>query len=370
MHLVHTWSACVYVCPWCDVLLAIHYPSFRVLTLFLSFRSVKFKWNDPDGMRFRNSSFPASPPPISCAPALPAPTDADTGPNPPARAPAPAAHLHLILLLPPTYSHSPAPEVFAILTNTHLESFGKDDTICVRQPSPTSTHSTHALLPSPCHLNGTLPPRRTRACSHRRHRPGCPGPPGMVRSMSSPPAPVCTLPMAGGKLRVSAREKRWSPVKGLFLFSLFSPSPPCPTWVLLPPLVSMDGDVPEEDNKDVWVDEDEDDLEGDDGRRQPGVWGGAELPTPLSWHSDLLAPHTPPVLSVNVHVGAQRTYYKSEGEGEEPQTPVPGLYSREAMPTPYTREEREREGGEGEEEGGGAGGREAEAVTTSLWVTI
>jgi hypothetical protein len=120
--------------------------------------------------------------------------------------------------------------------------------------------------------------------------------------------------------------------------------------------------MPEEDNKDVWVDEDKDDSEEGDDREMMVVdnreWGGKELLMPLSWCSDLLAPRTPPALLVNVHIGVLRTYYESEGEGEEPQTPVPGLYSREATPTPYMREEREREGErEREREGEQVGGK-------------
>ncbi|KAJ7657607.1 hypothetical protein B0H14DRAFT_3540625 [Mycena olivaceomarginata] len=34
---------------------------------------------------------------------------------------------------------------------------------------------------------------------------------------------------------------------------------------------------------------------------------------------------------INIHVGALSANYESEGEGKgEPQTPMPGLYSREA----------------------------------------
>jgi hypothetical protein len=64
--------------------------------------------------------------------------------------------------------------------------------------------------------------------------------------------------------------------------------------------------------------------------------------------TELLALRTPPALGVNVHVGAPPAYYESEGEGEEPQTPVPGLHSREATPTPYSRGEEREQGREGE----------------------
>ncbi|KAJ7350947.1 hypothetical protein DFH08DRAFT_806919 [Mycena albidolilacea] len=160
-----------------------------------------------------------------------------------------------------------------------------------------------------------------------------------------------------GKLSASTRGKRWSPVKGLFPFSLSSASSasatqtPCPIQVPLPPLVSVDGDAPEEEDEDAWVDKDKDSEEGEDeGEDQDGEMtvvedqecgGDKGLPTPVPWHSDLLAPHTPPALSVDVHVGAPPVYYESEREGEELQTPVSGRYSREATPTPYTRGEEE-----------------------------
>ncbi|KAJ7810081.1 hypothetical protein B0H14DRAFT_1490606 [Mycena olivaceomarginata] len=85
--------------------------------------------------------------------------------------------------------------------------------------------------------------------------------------------------------------------------------------------------------------------------------GDEELPTPVPWRSELLAPRTLFALSVNVHVSALSAYHESE-EGEEPQMPVPELYGsheREVTPTPYTRweEEREREReGEGKQLGG------------------
>jgi hypothetical protein len=43
--------------------------------------------------------------------------------------------------------------------------------------------------------------------------------------------------------------------------------------------------------------------------------GDGELPTPVPWCSGLLAPRTPPTLSVNIHVCAPPTYYESKGEG-------------------------------------------------------
>jgi hypothetical protein len=45
-----------------------------------------------------------------------------------------------------------------------------------------------------------------------------------------------------------------------------------------------------------------------------GEWD-EEPPTPVPWWYDLLAPRTPPALSIDVHVGAPPAYYESEGEG-------------------------------------------------------
>ncbi|KAJ7327430.1 hypothetical protein DFH08DRAFT_1084672 [Mycena albidolilacea] len=326
------------------------------LSLFLPFRSVKLEWGDFNGMRsvcrLHNSSCPASPPPSQAA--RPPYLHPQTLTWDPIRPPA--------LPLPPhaypshSYSQPPpppaAPEAFAVLTNAHLASFGKDNTICVRRPSYSSPppHTPHTPLPSPWRLNGTRNPPR-------------------LQSVSSPPAPVRTSPTAGGKPRSSARGKWRSPVKGLFPFSLSSASSasatrtPCPIRVPLPPLVSVDGDAPEEDDEDAWVDEDEDGDDSEEGEDEDGEMtviddrndrecgGDEELATPVPWRSDLLAPRTPPALSVNVHVGAPPAYYESEGEREEPQTPVPGLYSRETTPTPYTRGEEERQR-EGEQVGG------------------
>ncbi|KAJ7824286.1 hypothetical protein B0H14DRAFT_2823960 [Mycena olivaceomarginata] len=147
-----------------------------------------------------------------------------------------------------------------------------------------------------------------------------PTPPGMVRSVSSPPAPVRTAPTAGGKPWGERAGEAAEPREGA-----------------VPPLLRRVciGDA---------------DAVSDPGavaaarvRGRGGAGGGrrgthSELPTPVPWRSDLLAPRTPPALSLNVHVGAPPAYYESEGEGEERRR-------LEATPTPYSREEeREREG--------------------------
>ncbi|KAJ7824301.1 hypothetical protein B0H14DRAFT_3469430 [Mycena olivaceomarginata] len=337
-------------------------------SLFLSFRSVKFEWSDLDGMRSvrrrYNSSCPASPPPSQAtrSPYL----HPQTLTRDPIR-------LHA-LPLPPhaycshSYSHPPvaaAPEAFAVRTNAHLASFGKDDTICLQRPSYTSpsAHSTHAVAfpvspqryasaptPAPTYTSMLTPPTP----------PGIPTPPGMVRRRV---VPTRACAHVGGEA-----ESEHAGEATL-----------CPIRVPLPPLVSVDGEAPEEDDEDAWVDEDEDGDDSEEGEDDEDGemtvvddWecgGDEELPTPVPWRADLLAPRTPPALSVDVHVGAPPAYYESEGEGEEPQTPVPGLYSREATPTPYSREEEREREGEGEREGEQVGG-ETEAVTSASLAVV
>ncbi|KAJ7829773.1 hypothetical protein B0H14DRAFT_3716919 [Mycena olivaceomarginata] len=209
-------------------------------------------------------------------PALPAP--AARAPLlllPRARAPAPAP---IFLAGAATTAPAPAPEAF--LTTAHLASFRKDDTICVRRPSyPSSTspsiHPTHAVaFPVAPHRYAPAPtPTPTYTSMLSPQMP--PGMPPIVRSVSSPPAPVSvrTSPTARGKPR--SRGKRRSPLKGLFSFSLSLSSAsshsaasitqtPSPIRVPLPPLVSVDGDAPEEEDEDAWVDvDDEDDSEGE-----------------------------------------------------------------------------------------------------------
>ncbi|KAJ7798226.1 hypothetical protein B0H14DRAFT_38443 [Mycena olivaceomarginata] len=154
--------------------------------------------------------------------------------------------------------------------------------------------------------------------------------PPMLWSVLSLPAPVCTSPTSVGKPVSSTREKRRSPVKGLFPFSLSSASSasamqtttPCPIRVSLPPLTSVDGDAPEEDDEDAWVDADDDDDDDDEGDDEDeGVTvvddqdhaedGDGELPTPVPWCSELLAR---PTLNVNVHICVPPAYYET-GEG-------------------------------------------------------
>ncbi|KAJ7799378.1 hypothetical protein B0H14DRAFT_3787907 [Mycena olivaceomarginata] len=317
------------------------------------------------------SSCPALPlPPVARSPCLPAHANAAPGTRDPIRPPAlplpphvnahhsysylPPAHPHPYSPAQPQQPPAPTPEAFAVLTNAHLASFGRryrlrapaacpphlhtlrdvpGATPRIRRrphPHPPSTYSTHAFaFPVSPHRSSAPRPRPTPAPTYisTLSPPTPPGVPPMVRSASSPPPPVRTSLVPRGKPRSSpsSRGKRRSPVKGLFPFSLSSShsasaaSTPCLIRVPLPPLISVDADAPDEDNEDAR----------------------------------LLAPRTPPALGVNVHVGAAPAYYESKGEGE-PQTPVPGLHSREATPAPYSRgEERERgREGEGEQVGG------------------
>ncbi|KAJ7798789.1 hypothetical protein B0H14DRAFT_3156744 [Mycena olivaceomarginata] len=227
-----------------------------------------------------------------------------------------------------------APEAFAVLTNAHLASFGKDDTICVRRPyiSPSTHSSTHAVaFPVSTRRYASAPtPTPTPAPTYTSALtpPTPPGMPPMMKFVSSPPVPVSvsvrTSPASGG----DARPK----VGGVIGDADDTVSDSCPVTA-----TRFHG----------W---------GRAGRRRRRRRrGDEELPTPVPWRSPL----GPPAPSINVHVGAPPVYYESEGEGEEPQTPVPGLYAykREATPTPYTRRKRERER---ERECEGERGRERE----------
>ncbi|KAJ7796452.1 hypothetical protein B0H14DRAFT_3551069 [Mycena olivaceomarginata] len=337
---------------------ALKFTDEQRISLFLSFRSVKLEWSDLDGVRSVrwccNSSRPASPP-LSTArsPYLHLQTQLHTDTRDPIHPPALPLSLRANVhsysypapAAPPHFYSSPPPaasEAFAFLTNAHLVSFGKDDTICVRQPSyssPTPTHSTHAVaFPVSPHryasASAPMPTSTSPRRSPRRRRLGIVMPP-MVWSVSSLPAPVRTSPTSGGKPRSSAREKRRSPVKVLFSFSLSSASSasamqmttPCPIRVLLPPLVSVDGDAPEEGDEDVWVDADDDDNNdnegGDDGHGRPGPCGRWRRRAADACTVALRAaraPYAVYALSVNVHVCAPP-----------------------ATPAPYSEAGRERE---------------------------
>ncbi|KAJ7833771.1 hypothetical protein B0H14DRAFT_3871549 [Mycena olivaceomarginata] len=238
------------------------------LYLFLSFRSVNVEWIEVDGMC--SSSLPRLAAPAGRALALPSPAPANAAPGtrdpirPRALPLPPHANAHHSYSSFRPRTRTP----FAVLTNAHLASFGKDDTICVAAlvlltflyllQFP-STHSTHAVaFPASPHRSSSAPtPTPTPTYLSTLSPPTPPGVPPMVRSVSSPPALVRTSLAPGGKPRLAAssRGKRQSPVKGLFPFSLSSShsastaSTPCPIRVPLPPMVCVDGDAPDEDDE-------------------------------------------------------------------------------------------------------------------------
>ncbi|KAJ7673493.1 hypothetical protein B0H14DRAFT_3068656, partial [Mycena olivaceomarginata] len=175
---------------------------------------------------------------------------------------APAAPLHSYSSPPPATS-----EAFTLLTIVQLVSFGKDNNH-LRAAAVLFLPYLH-----PLHRRTDTPPTPTApTCTSTLSPPTPPGMPPMVWSVSSLPAPVRTSPTSGGKPRSNTREKRRSLVKGLFPFSLSSASSasvpqtttPCPIQMSLPPLVSVDGDAPEENDEDAWVDNDDDDEGGDE----------------------------------------------------------------------------------------------------------
>ncbi|KAF7350757.1 hypothetical protein MSAN_01636800 [Mycena sanguinolenta] len=330
---------------------ALKFTDEQKLSLFLSFRSVKFEWSDLDGMRYvrrrYNSSCPASPPPAAVRSPVLNPT------KPPSLTP-------------------PQPEAFAVLTNARLATFGKDDTIRGYVPSsperycstPTPYDSApryHSKLEYPVAPTtpAPAPPMMTRSISSPPApvRPP-PAPPAMRRSpSSSSPSTAASSPSPKSSNSKALRGKRRSPVKGLFSVASSSVTAQAcvqPIRVPLPPLVSsaslVDSDSDssdDDDDDDAWVDEDdltviaEDDRQddADDGLLTPvpaAVWrfGSGSTPAPVSPPA-LTRPHpvSPPALPVlRVDIGAPPAYsYDDEGEGE-PVTPVP--YERAVTPTP------------------------------------
>ncbi|KAJ7740289.1 hypothetical protein B0H14DRAFT_2638116 [Mycena olivaceomarginata] len=348
---------------------ALKFTNEQRISLFLSFQihiqaAIQFsvaeanrrQTSDRSHVRGKVSLFPPAPPRRPVGRPLPLPIPANPAPhrhagsNPPVRSSAFAARQCALLLLPvpaapPHFYSSPpsaASEAFALLTNAHLVSFGTDDTICVRRlsySSPASTHSAQAVaFPVSPHRYASAPtptPTYTSTLSPLTS----PWMPPIVWSASSLPTPVRTSPTSGGKPRSCAKEKRRSPVQGLPPFSLSSASSalatqtttPCPIRVPLPPLISVDGDAPEEGDEDA-DDEDEGMTVVDD--RDHAEDGDEELPTPRQHPRRRAA-----------------CVLREQGGGEEPQTPVPHSYEREATPPPYSEAERERER-EGEQVGG------------------
>ncbi|KAJ7843233.1 hypothetical protein B0H14DRAFT_3139646 [Mycena olivaceomarginata] len=260
------------------------------LSLFVFFL---FEWGGVDAMRFA--------PGATIAHALPAPADTDAGPNPPARAPAPAARLPFTFVLPPA---------FAVLANAQLASFGKDDTICMRwlYVSPASytwlsIHSAHAVVfPVSPHRYASAPTPTSPYVSTLLP----PTPPGMLPMVRS----ISFVANVGRESQVRQGEEAQSRKRAVSNLPVLR-------------LLRIDAD----DNATSAI--------------LGGTEGHEELPTPVSWWS------VRRLRSASTSTSACcPAYYESEGEGEELQTPVPGLYLREATPTltPYSEREWEREG--------------------------
>ncbi|KAJ6477011.1 hypothetical protein C8R45DRAFT_1008560 [Mycena sanguinolenta] len=338
---------------------ALKFTDEQKMSLFLSFRSVKFEWSDLDGMRYvrrrYNSSCPTSPP---AAAAVRSPVLSPT--KPPSLTP-------------------PAPqEAFAVLTNARLATFGKDDTI--RGYVPT-TPERYCATPTPYDPAPRYHSKFESAPSYEYapspYTPAAaPIPPTMTRSISSPPAPVRPPPAPPAMRRspsaavsspspspkstkAAPRSKRRSPVKGLFSVSASSAAASCvqPIRVPLPPLVSSASVVDSDDDDDAWVDEDDvtlvderrgaqeraytrerdDGEDDDDGLLTPvpaAVWRfGSTTTHPQPPALTQTYPQSPPALPVlRVDIGAPPAYtYDDEGE-LEPVTPVP--YERAVTPTP------------------------------------
>ncbi|KAJ7799402.1 hypothetical protein B0H14DRAFT_3886084 [Mycena olivaceomarginata] len=327
------------------------------LSLFLSFRSVKFEWSDLDGMRFIGRLYILLPRLAATSQAARSPCLHSLTRDPiPACVPPPGASL---LLVPRAGAATALRSRPRGVRRTDKRTprvlwEGRHDLRAVAVVL--LPHILHLIFPfHALHTRRRLPdvtqPIRicARAHPHTNTDLGLDTPPPMRSSIPSPPVPVRTGPAPGGKPRSSARgsggacEVAVSILPFLRFCILHTPRPPryCLRYGFLSLLwcASMGR---RRDDEDAWVDEDDNDDEEGDGEEddEDGEMpivddreeeGDEELPTPVPWCSELLAPQ--------------------RGGGEEPQTPVPYSYEREATPAPYTREE-EREGGrEGEQVG-------------------
>ncbi|KAJ6535815.1 hypothetical protein DFH09DRAFT_100033 [Mycena vulgaris] len=197
------------------------------LSLFHSFRSVKFEWSDLDGMRSVRRRY-NSPPRLQLHPhaQLHHPQTQHQ------QQPAPTVSV------PPPQPQAPA---FAVLTNARLASFSADDTICLRRSASSSTLC--PTLPSSTASSPALSPLPTPV----------------------PHAPAKTSPKTHTHTKPKAKKAR-SPVKGLFAFP---PSPPTPApatgaiRVPRPPLAAVDEDGDAWVDEEGWVDDDADAFGGD-----------------------------------------------------------------------------------------------------------
>ncbi|KAJ6501285.1 hypothetical protein DFH09DRAFT_1102641 [Mycena vulgaris] len=196
------------------------------LSLFHSFRSVKFEWSDLDGMRSVRRRY-NSPPRLQLHPhaQLHHPQTQHQQP------PAPTS-----VSVPPPQPQAPA---FAVLTNARLASFSADDTICLRRSASSSTLC--PTLPSSPALSPLPTPTPT--------------------PQSQPHSPT-----AAKKHTKPKAKKARSPVKGLFAFPP-SPLTPAPATgairVPRPPLAAVDEDGDAWVDEEGWVDDDSDAFGGD-----------------------------------------------------------------------------------------------------------
>ncbi|KAF8182759.1 hypothetical protein K438DRAFT_1975400 [Mycena galopus ATCC 62051] len=324
---------------------ALKFTDEQRLSLFLSFRSVKFEWSDLDGMRSvrrrYNSSCPSSPPPPARAPT-----------HSPAR--------------PPALPYPAAPEAFAVLTNARLASFGKDETIRGYVPFPASPERRFCSTPTPY---DSAPRYGAKYQSEYEYSSAPATPAPLVRSVSSPPAPVRPpptpppmrrSPISPKPSKSTLRGKRRSPVKGLFSIACSSSGAAAclePIRVPLPPLVSAapNGSAHgADDDEDAWVDEDEltviaddDDRDDDDdglltpvpasawrfGSTQPPSMG-VNCGAPPALRVNCEPPSSPPSLRVNCDAPPAYTYEDPDTEAEL-RTPVPYEFEREATPVPF-----------------------------------
>ncbi|KAJ7656202.1 hypothetical protein B0H17DRAFT_1338000 [Mycena rosella] len=217
------------------------------LSLFHSFRSVKFEWSDLDGMRSVRRRY-NSPPRLQIV-----------------HPPAPQPHSAPIPPSAPVHPEQAQTHAFAVLTNARLATFSADDTICVRGAGPGT----------PYH-----PPTLTPYSSPHAATPA---------QFSAAPQTAATNPPKARKAR--------SPVKGLFAFPSAAASTASPAAaatpvirVPLPPLAAVEQEQ-EDDDDDAWVDdegdnddegdEDEDDDDDDDDSDTTFEFDESALATPV-----------------------------------------------------------------------------------------
>ncbi|KAJ7099261.1 hypothetical protein B0H15DRAFT_927782 [Mycena belliarum] len=166
------------------------------LSLFHSFRSVKFEWSDLDGMRSVRRRYNA-------------PINARVDLRPAAAVPAPASAPP-----PPQLQAPPHPQAqFAVLTNARLAAFGADDTICARGaplPLPPASPSPHAVSPSPSFATSPSP--------HATPSPHSPRAASVGTQLVLPPTHhhhTANKPKSASGGKPKPRKAR-APVRGLF----------------------------------------------------------------------------------------------------------------------------------------------------------